>query len=257
MNLFRNLFSHDGRRNAGKPFAPRIRGTITIAGENERLVYTYDGTPLKGIVKGQWFDSVVARGEVTMRSTATGTVANSKEFDDLPIMVGGMPYGFVGAFHDSVRSLQSAGYEVAFRSRRIGTYMKGIPEVNCYIPPTWWFLTWTRMFLAFDGEVSPNTEESEIVKFSRDESEWLGGSVGKDVPMHMSLVLGEANGRTKPHVLLMSGESRLVELPAKVAIYRELLPYIGRPAFGLVSRMERKGREGCYYSISILFSKVR
>ena len=113
-----------------KPSLPHIHLEGGVRGN----VYVYDGGPLASVAKGEAVRLDVMPGDVTMKSTLTGTVWSSAESYDVPLAYRGRAVGFTSAESAAIRELVGRGHSVSVAAVRTGTYAKGIPEMKVMMP---------------------------------------------------------------------------------------------------------------------------
>ena len=80
-------------------------------------IYTYDGEPLRGLVKGEIFAIDAVRGERTMTSVYTGRTTSTSEFNDVAYRYNGMLFGMSREKASEIKSMLNRGQNVSIPAR--------------------------------------------------------------------------------------------------------------------------------------------
>ena len=83
-----------------------------LPAENRKTVYTYDGTPLKGLRVGERFVMTAIPGRVDMKSRYTGTPASTRDRRNVAYAYGGKAFGMCAAHAPAIYKLMDNGYTV-------------------------------------------------------------------------------------------------------------------------------------------------
>ena len=104
-----------------------------FAGKIKHKVYTYDGSPLSGLRKGKTFFSTVV-----IEPAIVGRLLYGERLDDdddsMALAYNGRPYGTFSSFNDVFHEMISKGYKLRIKTKIVGMYDDGIPEVIAYMP---------------------------------------------------------------------------------------------------------------------------
>ena len=119
------------------------KGEILFHGDEESIVYCYDGAPLKGLKEGSEIYLDVLPYDVVMESCDTGTVIDTKEWEIPAVGYLGRPIGTLQFTFDYFKALAFDGYSVKVKAKKIGMYSTNIPELVLLTPPKvelrqWW-----------------------------------------------------------------------------------------------------------------------
>ena len=99
--------AHEMRQETAEQREQEERRTVILNGKTSSEVYVYIPKALSGISKGDEFALVCSEKPMRMKSTVTGTVWDSAENGDVPLLYKGRPIGFLSG-HTVCQSIQRA-----------------------------------------------------------------------------------------------------------------------------------------------------
>jgi hypothetical protein len=219
-------------------------GNIHLEGERTATVYVYDGRPLKGIKKDQRFVLEAIPGNVTMKSTLTGTVWNNRESGDLPLAYNGTPVGFTKGACEVVGELLSRGHSVTIAAVRTGTYDRGIPEIEVLLPP------WNEVQALVDP-VQKAKNEGLIIEYNVGEDQYKGTLrmlKKKELEADVVLLPKKEGSSAKQHIAIVSKKDGSIvdEFNARRPLYKQFADHIGRTVKVTVEA-KNSFEEGSFY----------
>lgn len=94
------------------------KGEILFHGDEESIVYCYDGAPLKGLKEGSEIYLDVLPYDVVMESCDTGTVIDTKEWEIPAVGYLGRPIGTLQFTFDYFKALAFDGYSVKVKAKK-------------------------------------------------------------------------------------------------------------------------------------------
>lgn len=104
-----------------------------FSGKVKHKVYTYDGTPLSGLRKGKTFYSTVIIDPAKVGRLLYGEKLEDDN-DSIALAYKGKPYGTFSTFNDIFREMVLKGYTLRIKTKIVGMYDVGIPQVVAYMP---------------------------------------------------------------------------------------------------------------------------
>lgn len=104
-----------------------------FSGKVKHKVYTYDGTPLSGLRKGRAFYSTVIIDPAKVGRLLYGEKLEDDD-DSIALAYKGKPYGTFSSFNDIFHEMISKGYTIRVKTKIVGMYDVGIPQVIAYMP---------------------------------------------------------------------------------------------------------------------------
>lgn len=250
---------------------PKARYSLTLEGDAERTVYTYDGSPLKGTRKGSVLYADVVTTPMRLHSDVTGSDWDSAETGGVALAVNGKVFGMTSTLEKTFKELAAAGYSVKVKIKRVGMYCEGIPQVVLMIPEPREIFHWRDACKALGREVSfeeRHSDECDRAASMEDERVRLSRSCGKELPIGVDgdvfffndeswpgkkpesgsvnvsisseLIPTPKGSSAKPHIVVTVDGTPAVELSARNRQYSAMSHHIGeRPYFANCQKYSR------------------
>lgn len=231
--------------------------SITLEGECERTVYTYDGSPLNGTRKGSVIYADVVTKHTRLHSNATGTDWDSTD-GGVALAVNGVPFGMTNTLAETFKELDRAGYAVKVKLKRVGLYCKGIPEMVMMIPQPEEVFRWRNACRALGREVpfsDRHTDECERAADLENKRRRLSRLSGLNLPIGVDgdvffiknddwpgakphtrcepveisteLIPLRKGSKAKPHIAVRVSGEIFTELSARNRQYQTIAKHVG------------------------------
>ena len=262
----------------------RFRASIlTLEGDEERTVYTYDGAPLKGTRKGSKFYVEVVTSPVHLHSEATGSDWDGST-GGVALAYNGRVFGMTGALEKTFREIAAAGYWIRIKAKRVGMYCEGIPEIVLMIPDPAEIFLWRDACkglgreVPFDERHSQECEHAAELERTRwhlskmtgvvlplgvdgdtlfvEDDEWVGdkpaaGTVKVDISTE--LIPTPKGSSAKPHVLVRCCGKAFRELSARNRQHALFLKHVGDTPY-LATCKKHVRDDGTYcWKVTVVF----
>lgn len=91
---------------------PPATKVYRLPAEHESNIYTYNGTPFKGVPANTRFVVTAMPAEVRMESIYNGSASATVDRGDVAYAFNGQPFGFASSHAEAVRKLMQNGYIV-------------------------------------------------------------------------------------------------------------------------------------------------
>ena len=88
------------------------KGIYRLPPEHESRIYTYDGTPFKGLTVNTKLIVTAVPGNVEMTSIYTGTTTSTTDYDDVAYSYNNYIFGLSSSHSKAIKTLMQAGYRV-------------------------------------------------------------------------------------------------------------------------------------------------
>lgn len=243
------------------PSARKCIYTLTLEGDSERRVYTYDGAPLKGTRKGSVFYADVITEPVSLHSDVTGSDWDSSS-GGVALAVNGMLFGMTSTLERTFKELAEAGYAVKVKAKRLGMYCEGIPEIVLMIPDPNEVFHWRDACRGLGREVpfeERHSEECERAAELENERHRLSRSSGLDLPVGVDgdvffindedwpgakpsnglalveisteLIPTPKGSSAKPHIVVSVSGEAFVEVSARNHQYSAMARHVGEKPY--------------------------
>ena len=260
--------------------------SLTLAGDSERRIYTYDGSPLKGTRKGSVLYADVITEPIRLHSDVTGSDWDSSD-GGVALAVNGAPFGMTSTLDKTFRELDEAGYSVKVKVKRVGMYCEGIPEMVLMIPDPNEVFHWRDACRALGREVpfeERHSDECERAADMENERHRLSRSSGLELPVGVDgdvffieddswhgpkpstgyapveisteLIPTPKGSSAKPHISVSASGRAFVELSARNRQYQAMARHIGESPFA--ATCQRKLRDDgtfCWQVAVVYFSQ--
>ncbi len=247
---------------------PGMYGTITLEGTHNVQVYTYDGTPFKGMKVGDWFYADVLPGDCILDGPGA-----SEPFDTsgdpyaCALCANGVPFGFANL--KNVKQIAQAGFAVRVRVEKSGMYSRKLPDLVAFVPSRkvvskWWTMQQSSPYvIPFDCDsLEEKVAEDQVLAFMIKKSELAGYFGGFGTLVHSFTVradiwtVGTRSGErvivhflpvpdgshAKPHVAIETEDGSIFEVSARTSYYDDLAALVSEEPYKLYSKAyERNG----------------
>lgn len=305
MGLFSSLFK--SARNTGKPKAEAVPKkdpkraapsprqlsnktipkshlyTLTLEGDSERRVYTYDGTPLKGTRKGSVLFADVITEPTRLHSDVTGSEWNSSD-GGVALAVNGTPFGMTSTLEKTFKELAEAGYDVKVKVKRLGMYCEGIPEMVMMIPDPSELFHWRDACHVLGREVpfeERHSDECERAAELENERHRLSRSSGLQLPIGVdgdvffindedwpglkpsegyelievsTEIIPTPKGSTaKPHIVVTTSGQPFVELTARNRQYQAMSRHVGEMPYAATCQRRTRDDGTFCWQIAVIY----
>lgn len=250
---------------------------LTLEGNAERTVYTYDPKPLKGTRKGSVFYADVIFERTKLVSPSTGGEWDTDVDGGVALARNGKPFGMMNTLTRTFRELEGLGYSV--KVKRTGMYDKVIPLVVLQIPEPDEVFFWRDVCHALgrevpferrhDGECELAVEcERQRRRLSRatqkdlppgvdgevfffEDSVWTGPRPGygtAELSISTTWMPTPKGSSAKPHISVMLSGEEILDLSARsVGRYRTMSEHVGQsPLVATVKRYKRDDGTFCW-----------
>lgn len=260
---------------------------LVLEGDEERTVYTYDGSPLKGTRKGSRFYVEVVTSRVRLYSKATGSDWDGST-GGVALAYNGQPFGMTNALDNTLREIDAAGYRIRIKAKRVGMYCEGIPEIVLMLPDPDEIFLWRDACKGLGREVpfeERHSEECEraaelegerrrLSKMTETElpfgvdgdvlfvedDEWSGGKPedgSVKVDISTELIPTPKGSSAKPHVLIRHSGEAFCELSARNRQHAFFLEHVGAvPYLATCKKHARYDGTYCWQITVVYFAQA-
>ncbi len=274
MGLLKALFGKKPKEEPAKQQKPTKKkhlGELVLEGDEERRVYTYDVSPLKGISEGQAFYAEAVARRVRLRSPYSGEIWDTSE-GGVAYAVKGAVFGASNTLDETIKGLMRDGFTVKVKMKHVGAYDSRVPEIVMLVPESNEVFEWRdackRLGRAvpFEDRHSPEAEaaaekERERFKLERamrtelpdgtdgvviwlEKDKWGGAKPRKGVAkidLCTEWVPVPEGSKAKPHIAIVEDGKPVAEINARNGCYKFLAAHVGEKP--IASTCERYKRE--------------
>ena len=249
-------------QSSGKPYmSPWPIATpkyaVTINGQEERQIYSYDSSPLKGVRKGQVVTVELFRGDGAMVSTCTGYYADTKDRHDCIVLYEGRPIGFIAFPVEKLRRAAEMGYAIMLSAKCYGPLegYPGIKEMRALVPHRFYLVDW----IPGAEDDRPLRERENYFHYNEyDEADFRNLITKYEWDFEdarLEMIPTPAKSSAKPHIGVYSKEGMLIsEVTARNSCYKKLIEFMEQyDSFRVVAKRVTSEIDGTlWYSIEIL-----
>lgn len=252
--------------------------TISIEGNyEERPVFTYVGSALKGLRKGDYFYADVVKGPIRLVSELNGSVWQV-EADQTALSYKGIPFGSFSFSSNTLASFIDLGCHIRIKCRHAGWYEKPIQEIVMQLPNIEQVWDWKDACLGLGFVIPfedcysldskraakranshrlaekaighPLKKWANSISIFREDDEWKGPRPAKTarVDAYLSLLPAPAGSKAQPHILVTLNNMPALEISARSgASYKKLKQRVGdNLLYACISKFERPDGSFCW-----------
>jgi hypothetical protein len=235
--------------------------TQAVTGDIEYQLYVYNGVPLRGLRRGNIFTAQIAQGHVSLVSSLTGGIWDSRIDDGFALSYQGMPFG--ASFNNELREYLRHVHARAVTVRHDGWYDRasGIPELKILAPSTRHSPTSdTAARLAGVSRFDVGSIDIASVNIGRHSGaieSLLHGRQQCDTEASLNLIPTPKGSAAKPHIAIRSAQGSVVlaEINARQPAYKELSPAIGKTVKANIEKrksFDENNDDGYYYRLILV-----
>lgn len=251
---------------------------INIEGDYEKKpVYTYVGSALKDLHKGQYFYADVVKGPLELVSELNGAVWQI-EADCTALAYKGRPFGSFSFSSRTLIRFIDLGCKVRIKCQHTGWYEKPIPEIIMQLPNMGQLWDWSDACMGlgrvipfeecYSGEAKiaaekvyrhrqaekvagyPLKEWADRITICRDAEAWNGTRPTRagDVCASVRLIPTPVGSKAQPHVLISLGDEMTLDVSARSGtIYKKLRQRLDVPiSFARITKLEEPDERLCW-----------